>query len=64
MTTAAPQLFLDRRQAAEACGVSVDLLDRAVREGKLRAKKHADRNGKVLFRPADLTAWVEGWGDA
>lgn len=57
-------LYLDRRAAAAACSVSVDMLDEAVRTGRLVAKKHKERNGKVVFRPADLEAWVESWEDA
>lgn len=61
--TLAGHLFLNRRQAAELCGVSVDLLDEAVNAGRLKAKKNGERNAKVLFRPADLEAWVESWED-
>lgn len=64
----APVLFLDRRAAAEACSVSIDMIDAAVRLGELRAKKHKGkgkgRNGKVVFDPADLKQWVESWEDA
>lgn len=61
-------LFLDRRDAAKACGVSVDTLDAAVRTGALIGKKHnppgaKGRNTKVVFRPADLEAWVDSWDD-
>lgn len=61
-------LYLDRHEAAKACSVSIQMLDSAVREGKLSAFKHAGkgggRNTKVLFRPADLEAWVESWDEA
>lgn len=58
-------LFLDRKAAAKACSVSPELIDQAIREGSLRAKKRRSekggRNTKVLIAPEDLRAWVEGW---
>jgi excisionase family DNA binding protein len=60
----APTLFLSRKQAAEACGVSTDTIARAVKAGHLRAKKTAARGGKELYRVADLEAWFDGLEDA
>lgn len=62
MTT--PQLFLTRKQAAEACGVSPDTIARAKAAGRLRAKKTSARGGKELYRVADLEAWFESLEDA
>lgn len=60
----APKLFLTRKEAAEACGVSVDTIARAKQRGDLRAKKTASRGGKELYRVIDLEAWFDGLEDA
>lgn len=60
----APKLFLTRKQAAEACGVSTDTIARAKAAGKLRAKRTASRGGKELYRVADLEAWFDSLEDA
>lgn len=60
----APTLFLSRKQAAEACGVSTDTIARAVKAGHLKAKKTATRGGKELYRVADLEKWFDGLEDA
>lgn len=59
-----PRLFLTRREAAEACGVSVDTIRRAKNAGRLRAKKTAERGGRELYRVEDLLAWFEQLDDA
>ena len=58
------KLFLTRREAAEACGVSPDTIARAKNAGKLRAKKTADRGGKELYRVEDLQVWFDSLQDA
>ncbi len=64
-TTSQPaRLFLNRREAAAACGVSVSTIARAKAAGHLRAKKTAVRGGKELYRLADLEAWFEQLTDA
>ncbi len=60
----APKLFLTRKEAAAACGVSVDTIARAKHAGKLRAKKTATNGGKELYRVEDLQAWFEQLEDA
>ncbi len=67
MSTTTPVLYLNRKQAAQACGVSVDLIDLAVKAGDLKARKRRGEGGgtntKVLFTPDDLREWVEGWDE-
>lgn len=58
------RLFLTRREAAEACGVSVDTIRRAKNTGALRAKKTSARGGRELYRVTDLEAWYDGLADA
>lgn len=58
------KLFLTRREAAEACGVSVDTIARAKNRGDLKAKKTAARGGKELYRVSDLEAWFDQLEDA
>lgn len=60
----APRLFLTRREAAEACGVSVATIARAKASGALKAKKTAERGGRELYRIEDLRAWFDGLEDA
>lgn len=60
----APKLFLTRREAAEACGVSVDTIARAKQRGDLKAKKTSQRGGKELYRVTDLEKWFDGLEDA
>lgn len=62
MTT--PRLFLTRKEAAEACGVSEDTIRRAKESGRLRAKKTGAKGGKELYSIAALEAWFEGLIDA
>lgn len=61
---AAPRLFLTRREAAEACGVSEDTIRRAKEAGRLKAKKTGPKGGKELYSIAALEAWFEGLVDA
>lgn len=60
----APRLFLTRREAAEACGVSEDTIRRAKEAGRLKAKKTGPKGGKELYSIASLEAWFEGLADA
>lgn len=59
-----PRIFLTRKEAAEACGVSEDTIRRAKNAGKLRAKKTSEGRGKELYRIADLEAWGDSLDDA
>jgi hypothetical protein len=57
-------MFLDRKAAAKAAGVSVDLLTAAIRKGTLRAKRtgvneHGDPTGKYLITREALSAWFD-----
>lgn len=63
-TSAPPRLFLTRKEAALACGVSVDTIRRAKAAGQLRAKKTAANGGKELYRVEDLKAWFDQLEDA
>ena len=58
------KLFLNRREAAAACGVSPNTISRAKNAGLLKAKKTAERGGRELYKISDLEAWVEGLEDA
>lgn len=60
----APRLFLTRKEAAEACGVSEDTIRRAKEAGRLKAKKTGSKGGKELYSIAALEAWFEGLIDA
>lgn len=60
----AVKLFLTRKEAAEACGVSVHTIARAKNAGALKAKKTAERGGKELYRVEDLEKWYAGLADA
>lgn len=60
----AERLFLDRKEAAKVCGVSVDTIRRAQHQGLLRAKQTGKDGGKTLYRVADLEAWFERLEDA
>lgn len=64
-TSPRPRLFLRLNEAAEACGVSQDVMRAAVQTGNLRAKRAGkDGGGLYLFRPADLEAWFDRLEDA
>lgn len=63
------RLAYGRKEAAAMCGVSVDLIDKAVASGARRAKRTAvDKYGRpaglYLIRVADLEAWLDGLIDA
>lgn len=60
----APRLFLTRREAAQACGVSEDTIRRAKERGLLKAKKTGAKGGKELYSIAALEAWFDGLVDA
>lgn len=55
--------------AAEASGLSVSALDRAIRAGKLRAKSSSEDadgnpNGKRIILATELQAYLDGLVDA
>lgn len=58
------KLFLNRREAAAACGVSPATISRWKNSGRLRAKKTAERGGRELYTPEDLKACVASLEDA
>lgn len=63
------RLAYDKREAAEACGVSEDTIKKAIAAGHLRAKRSArdsdgDGVGKYLITRAALEAWLESLADA
>lgn len=49
-----------RAAAAEAAGISEDMLDRAIQKGDLKAKRLGRR---VLIRPVDLEAYIDSLPD-
>lgn len=62
-------LAYSKSDAAEAAGVSVQTLDRAIRAGVLRAKKTSitkdgEPSGKIVILASDLNAWLEALVDA
>jgi DNA-binding transcriptional MerR regulator len=59
-----PTLYLNRKEAAKACGVSPATISRWKNSGKLRAKKTAERGGRELYTPEDLKRCVESLEDA
>lgn len=55
--------------AAEASGVSKQTIDRAIKAGKLRAKRTSETkdgtpSGRVLILASDLSSWLESLVDA
>lgn len=63
------RLAYDKREAAEACGVSEDTIKKAINSGALRAKRSSknedgDGVGKYLITRAALEAWLEELADA
>ena len=67
MTTAAPtKLAYTRREAAAACGVSVDVIDKAIKAGDMRAVRPTIDGRKlatILIRHTELERWLaEGGG--
>lgn len=62
-------LAYSKDDAARAAGVSAQTIDRAIRSGKLRAKrtsetKEGEPAGKVLILASSLATWLEGLVDA
>lgn len=53
--------WLSAQDAAAYAGVSVDTLERAVRDGALRSAQPGGRRGRRLFERAELDAWLRGW---
>ena len=67
MTTAAAKLAYTRREAAEACGVSVDVIDKAIKAANLRVvrPKIGDRKlSTILIVHAELERWLADGGGA
>lgn len=66
MTTTAPtKLAYTRREAAEACGVSVDVIDKAIKAGDLRAVRPTIDGRKlatILIRHTELERWLADGG--
>ena len=66
MTTIAPRLAYNRRDAAAQLGVSVDVIDKAIKAGNLRAvrPKVGDRKlATILIMHTELERWLaEGGG--
>lgn len=60
-TTLVAPVFLRRRQAAEAYGVSVWTIDELIASGEIRAKRMGRR---VLVNAASLEAWSDRLADA
>lgn len=63
------QLAYDKRQAAEACGLSEDTIKRAINSGALKAKRSAtnkdgDGVGKYIVLASELNRWLESLADA
>ena len=65
-TTATPhKLAYSRREAADACGLSVDVIDKAIKAGNLRAvrPKVGDRKlATILIMHAELERWLADGG--
>lgn len=64
-----PKLALNSEEAATATGVSVDTIKRAIRSGRLRAKRSARRDngdpaGRYLITLDALEEWLAGMEDA
>lgn len=60
-----PRLSLTLTEAAESCGVSIDVLKAAVASGKLKAKRTGpDGTGKYLFTVEQLKGWFDTLEDA
>lgn len=62
-------LAYSKAGAAEASGVSVPTIDRAIKSGRLRAKRTSETKdgepaGRVVILAADLEAWLSGLVDA
>lgn len=69
MTTTAEPLAYSAKKAAEAAGVSLDTILRAIRRGDLRAKRSGQLDdgtptGKYLIPRAALADWLEALPDA
>lgn len=67
MTT--DRLSYDRKEAAKAVGVGIDVITTAIRTGALKAKRSGvndagDGVGKYLIRRVDLESWFDGLVDA
>ena len=66
MTTIAQRIAHNRRQAAEVSGLSVDVIDKAIKAGNLRAvrPKVGDRKlATILIMHTELERWLaEGGG--
>lgn len=61
----ATKLAYNLAEAAAACGLSEDVIARAIRKGELRARKSGrDKNGepvgKFVIQVAALQDWLDG----
>jgi excisionase family DNA binding protein len=61
---APPRKWLTLREAAVWTGLSAKTIARWKAEGRIRAKKTAERGGRELYRVADLDACIEQLDDA
>lgn len=60
-----PRVALDVDEAAESCAVKRDTVMRAIRSGRLRARRSGEGGGgKYLVRVVDLEAWIESMPSA
>ena len=62
-------LAYSKSGAAKAADVSPQTLDRAIKAGRLKAKRTSETKdgepaGKILILASDLAAWLEGLADA
>lgn len=62
-------LAYNKADAASAAGVSPQTIDRAIKSGRLRAKRTSETedgepSGKVLILASDLASWLDGLVDA
>ena len=62
-------LAFSKNAAAEAADVSPQTISRAIKAGRLKAKRtgmsdDGEPAGKVLILASDLAAWLESLGDA
>lgn len=69
MTTDTEPLAYSRQEAADACGVGLRTIERALASGALKAKRSAtnkdkDPAGRYLILRHHLLEWLEGLPDA
>lgn len=60
-----PRLFFTREEAAQAIGLGVDTVSKAINAGTLRAKRSGrDGGGKYLISQQALHEWFDQLEDA